>query len=565
MAYLKLAVAVIVSIFYLASNAVNTLLPAAIPESKTEAELQEMTDAFKSYPVSEEIFVVRTGKLGGEKTYAAIFLQGVVAKKSASIFVNTGSSGCTNQLRELEKAGYKLLYTDANGKEWDYELLVRYFAADNMIADNGYVLYTSKDDVNQLNMATNISALYGWLAVPAELEDAAKAAGLTKKDDLTDDKLDIAYQLDFYNEHKDEFRNDVLLHQQNGAQGLRDLAIQQNIFTMYVLEEDFIGKAFRTQVLSNMQPGSMVIGWCQYEIKFVENITSMGHYVIPSDHCYNNSLLSSVNYTADKLKTEETKAPELDPTKHYIAIVYSDGDNAQWVQGGYREFYDWQSYNIDVPITWTFPTQMNEFSAIDVQRAVDNNGGDCFIAGPSGAGYTRMSHMYGEGLAACADTTAAAMLKNGMTTLTILDGVPESSMTEKAFVNKLGYYARYSNIHGGILQLDPDRYSAGGGKVWFVNDKPFVSVRLSLWHPSGDETQVTNEWLKEQADTVNSYSADINSINGYSVINVHPWTVGPDDLAYFVSQLDDGVEVISADELIAVLSSKIPHQDAKPE
>ena len=91
-----------------------------------------------------------------------------------------------------------------------------------------------------------------------------------------------------------------------------------------------------------------------------------------------------------------------------------------------------------------------------------------------------------------------------------------------------------------------------------------MTVRFSLWHPSSDASQVTNEWLKEQAEIVNSYPADISSVNGYSVINVHPWTVGPDDLAYFVSQLDDGVEVVSAAELIAAVGDNVPHKTATP-
>ena len=70
---------------------------------------------------------------------------------------------------------------------------------------------------------------------------------------------------------------------------------------------------------------------------------------------------------------------------------------------------------------------------------------------------------------------------------------------------------------------------------------------------------------QEQADIVNSYPADIGSINGYSAINVHPWTVGPDDLAYFIGCLGDNVEIISADSMIAALTENIPHKYAVPE
>ena len=74
-----------------------------------------------------------------------------------------------------------------------------------------------------------------------------------------------------------------------------------------------------------------------------------------------------------------------------------------------------------------------------------------------------------------------------------------------------------------------------------------------------------HEWLAEQAAIINEKSADIKTINGYTVINVHPWTVGPDDLAYFISQLDDGVEVIGVNELLAAVEQNIPHEYAQPE
>lgn len=115
-----------------------------------------------------------------------------------------------------------------------------------------------------------------------------------------------------------------------------------------------------------------------------------------------------------------------------------------------------------------------------------------------------------------------------------------------------------------MLSLDPTRYAGGEGKIWFVNDKPFISYRLSLWHPDGENAVVTHEWLDEQAAVVNSYPADIHSINGYSVINIHPWSVSIDDLAYFVSQLDDDVVLVTVDELMLMINQNVPHTDATP-
>ena len=560
MSIIKTAIALFLSVAMFILNGIGSLLPGFIPEAKSASELEELADIFDEYPLADEVVVVRSSKLTKDERAAVTCLQGLAGRTEASIFINYGYDSKT-ELRDLENAGCKLLYTDADGKEWSLENLIPRYASH--IKDNGYVLFTDSNTHAQINMAFNFATVYGWLAVPQSAEGIVKALGMEKREDLTDDELDFNYQRDFYNKHKDEIRKDALVHLYSYASGLRDLAVQQRIFITYVEDDDYIGRTFRDQILNGLEPASVVLGWCKYEVKFTESVSSFGHYVIPSDHSFNASILTCNQIETGSLG-RESETVELDPAKHYVAIVYSDGDNAQWISNGYKEFYTWQSYDIDTPITWTFAPQMSEFSPTAVNKALDNLGEDSFITGPSGAGYARISKMAAKELEAYSDLTAAAMLKTGMTTMTLLDTKP-SFLTNSLFANKLKYFARYDNIHGGIIQMDPDRYSSGEGRVYFVNDKPFVSVRLSLWHPSGNANEVTQEWLREQAEIVNGYPADIGSINGYTVINVHPWTVGPDDLAYFISQLDDGVEVISADDMIAALTANIPHKYAVPE
>lgn len=562
MSVLKTIVSLVLSLIMMLSNSISASMPSKAPDPKSESELYAAEDIIRNYPLSEEITVIRRSKLSSAELRTVISLQGIVAKTTPSIYIDYSGASYDYAVKAMENAGYTISRYDENGDEWNFSSVIKKFSS--YITDSGYVLYSTIDDHGQINTATNISTLNGWLSVPAAVEESVKALGLTKKQDISGDNIDIAYLRSFYNEHKDKFRKDMLIHQKSDAYGLRDLAIQQNAFVMYVDDSDIVGRAFRDEVFSDLEPASLVLGWCQYEVKFTKRVSSFGHYVIPSDHSFNVSILASFEACDGNLGNNKTEAVELDPTKHYIAIVYSDGDNAQWIQNGYNEFYTWQSYDIETPITWTFPPLLTQMSTVDIKRTAENAGDDSFITGPTGAGYARISQMDSEALEAYSDLTASLMLKTGMTTMTLLDEAPDK-ISKKAFETKLGYFARYSNIYGGIMQLDPDRYSAGKGEVYFVNEKPFVSVKLSLWHPSGNADEVTKEWLKEQADTVNSYSADINSINGYSVINVHPWTVGPDDLAYFVSCLDDDVVVISGDKMIAALTQNIPHQNAKPE
>ena len=93
--------------------------------------------------------------------------------------------------------------------------------------------------------------------------------------------------------------------------------------------------------------------------------------------------------------------------------------------------------------------------------------------------------------------------------------------------------------------------------------KPFLTVRTSLWHPDGYDG-VTKEWMQEQADIINSYAADNNSINGYSAICVHAWSVTPENLDYLVSLLDSHIEIVNVNQLVKMITENVPHKNAKP-
>lgn len=565
MAIIKSAIGLMLAIIMYITNGISSFIPGIIPEPKSEADLKSVINEFDDIPLADEIIVVESGRISKDERMAIQCLQGLVGRTEATIFVNYGQDSKT-ELQDLKNQGCTLSYTDENGDYWTLKNLVPRFASH--IKDNGYVLFTDSETHAQLNLAFNYATVYGWLAVPVSCEETVKALGMEKKHDLSTTLLDFTHERDFYEEHKDFFRKDCLVHLYSYASGLRDLAVQQKIFITYIEDADYVGRAFRDMIFNDLETGSMILGWCQYEIKFTQCASRFGHYVIPSDHSFNMSILTCNKMELGSLG-QDVEAPELDPTKHYVAIVYSDGDNAQWISNGFNEFYTWHTYeDMDIPLTWTFAPQMYKFSPTAVKKAITNKNNDSFITGPSGAGYARISMMSPSEMSVYSDLTAATMLKSGMTTMTLLDEI-NNELEFASYAHKLEYFARYDNIKGGILQVDPDPYTngygGGRGRVFFANDKPFVSVGYSLWHPSGDMAQVTQEWLKQQADVINTYPADINSINGYTVINVHPWTVSPASLRYFVQNLGDNIEVISADEMIAALTENIPHENAKPE
>lgn len=553
----------VVMMFSILFNTIDASILKPAPEAKSETELAEIQDIFDNYDIADEITVINLGELSAAQRHTIIFLQGLVAREKPAIFIDYGSAPHKYALAEMEKAGYTISRTDEDGNPWKFESIIKKFSS--FIKDSGYILYKTHEDHGQINTATNLATINGWLPVTPDLEETVISLGLTKKEDISEDEIDLKYLKEFYKEHKDSFRNDSLVHLYYYVTGMRDFAIQQNIFVIYIEDSDFTGRLFRDKIMRELTPSSIIFGWCQYEIKFTQSASRFGHTVIPSDHSYNLSILSCFDAIEKEFSTTLPESVELDPEKHYVSIVYSDGDNAQWIQNGFSEYHTWQSYNEERPVSWTFCPLLTEISEVDIKRTLDIADNTAFITGPTGGGYSRIMHMSSDELEAFSDYTAAVMKESGLGIMTLLDTIKGSEKSFfKSMEKRLSYFSRYDNIEGGILQLDPDNYSGGKGRVMFSNDKPFICVGFSLWYPTGNADEVTEDWLKEQAAIINGKSADISSINGYTVINVHPWTVGPDDLQIFIDNLGENIEVITVDKLLAAVKENIPHETAVP-
>ena len=50
---------------------------------------------------------------------------------------------------------------------------------------------------------------------------------------------------------------------------------------------------------------------------------------------------------------------------------------------------------------------------------------------------------------------------------------------------------------------------------------------------------------------------NIHSQDGYTVLNVHPWSISISDLDYVISHLNDDIELVYADELIELIKENM--------
>ena len=525
-------------------------LKPEIPDAKSAAELSEISFGFKKPPLADELYVVETSQIKSEEYHTLLCLQGLANKEKAQVFLSN-SWMANRYLEYIEKSGTKLIRTDENGSKWNLPRLIEKFK--DCIADSGYVLYRNSEFAEGLNTACSYASVKGWLAVPAELKDFAESCGLTMMKDISAEEYNYKFLRKFFNEYKDEFSKKGIVHIKTAAGGLRDFAIQQGMFICYT-DSSIKGNRFLKKVLNSIGENGLVMGWCEEEKHFVKFVSKLGYSVSPADHSCNLSVLNSFDCDFSAPETQEKITP--DPNKHYISLIFSDGDNVQWTTNGAGEYSRYLSLERDYPVTWGFPCICQELcsaTANAVYSVADDK--TSFIAGPSGIGYGLPSAFEEKSMDEYTTQAAAAMLRSGMRIVTILDDKPTAIKTA-SFIRKFDYYSRFDNIDGGIIFLDPAMYSAGEGKVWFSNGKPFLTVRKTLWSAKGYDG-ITDEWMAQQAAEINSYAADNHSIDGYSAICVHAWSMTPEKLNEFVKLLDDHIEIVSTAQLIRMITDNV--------
>jgi hypothetical protein len=285
------------------------------------------------------------------------------------------------------------------------------------------------------------------------------------------------------------------------------------------------------------------------------------------DWSQNHSYFSADEGVTVELNQKHTDDEPLTEGKHYMAIVVSDGDNVQWLE---RDFATTSTYGqrlqspMNYKMNWTVSPSMASLCPLVMQGLYDKAKNDYFITGVSGIGYTNLMTYPFEHIPRYAKLTADSMKASDLRYMCMLDNVNMLDDANKTR-ERLDEFASYDNIDGAIWEIDPNRYESGKGRVFFSsNGKPFVSVRLSLWHPSNRPGNITHEWLDEYAKIINSYPVSPNTIDGYSVLNIHPWTVTVEDIDYLVSQLDDHIELVYVKDMLKAIKERVPHVDTHP-
>ncbi|MGN1067103.1 MAG: hypothetical protein ACI4QH_04780 [Candidatus Fimimonas sp.] len=485
-----------------------------------------------------------SSEMTNEEFALAQFAQGVLNRKGFKIFIDID--------RYLDYLSEEYCKTDI------WQLLQKY--SDEF--DGAVVFDLNCNDVG-INMTATLCAAEDLLGCPRAIIDKVNALGLKTCHDMSKLKGSNAErQRNVWWSVKSKLNNNAVVHQVvkegNFHLTLRDFSVCNGWLCFYTSENEE-DRLFRKEVLGWLETNSPVYGWNDDEIAFLKDISSFGDYAVPTDWSSNHSYFGQISQQV----SQRTKRTEIAPSKHYLAIVVSDGDNVQWLERDFATtstFGQRQRSKCDYKMSWTFSPSLAMLCPSVAQNIFNSQKHDYFISGVSGIGYANWLTYPREHLDCFTEKTSCAMKNSDLSVVCLLDNVNNATNSNNV-ADRLSSYARFDNILGGICEMDPDRYGSGKGKIFWAKGKPFVSVRFTMWHPSGKMQNVTTQWLDEFADAINGMPVCPFDESGYTVLNVHPWTINMDSLDYVVSKLSSNVELVYADELVQLVRNNVQHED----
>ncbi len=478
-------------------------------------------------------------------------LQGILAQEKATIFIS-GMGEKDETISEMsKKLGFTLTSIDDS-----WELLDKFKTA---VVNKKFVTYTSTDKGdrydNSINRAATISGVEQWIMVENSLVSQCLAAGFK----LGADASSLSDEVVFHN-YKQYLNNTYLINQSPTSLPLRDYGISGVALCTYV---EYLTDELRKEISEWTCSNCPVFGWTESEGDFVGYNSNYSMVTIASDWSGNLSFMAAEDINKDLEPANRVKSTvKAEKGKHYVTIVMSDGDNVQWLQRGFEtdSKYYGSKYRGKFKMNWTMAPALSDVAPYVMESIYDKaTEKDDFICGPSGFGYVNVNDYNANAMADYAAKTAGYCEKSGLSVLNFIDNYVTSDY--------LDYFTQYDNIKGGLWSVS-DYYvqggDAGAGSVHWSNDKPFVCFRDTLWRVSGSSVAKYYGYTERVAQRINDRSTDITSIDAYSAVVCHAWSIGTMEyINRFIEQLDDHVEVVNAGEFIDLITENVKHEDVE--
>lgn len=511
---------------------------------------------FTDYKTAKTLYYINIDNLDVAIVDMLMSLQGIVAKEESQIFLYQSSEKIVFDTLK-ETYGIKMIKVDD-----PWELVDKFKGHLNK---NGYVRYIVYNEnelyfdepfaPDSVNVAATIAGQENYLMVDESLVSTAWAHGLVERENAL--KYD-GYMI--FNKYKDKVNQRVFASIANYNHSLYDVAVSLGCMVYCGDEMEWM--------LSQLEQDGYVIGWYANEGAGVKIASLNGYSTLALDWAKNFTVYAGLEHESLKQKNSIKYAQENKKDVHYVTFIMSDGDNLNYDLSMMtsNSYYGTKSHG-DIPFGWSYSPATYEWLPIATKYLYSNMSyNDNFLASVSGYGYMHPDIYPEDKLESFAKRTAEYMKMTDMKYITLASFVDDDSELD----NFIPYFSQYDQILGGHFN-DMSSFSEcyvhtkyGGGVVWY-NDKPFIYDREALaldWNITKDRRLTIESAISEMAYRINNiYERNINSIEGYTIINVHPWSVSYEDCVDLVEQFNDDVVVVTPSEFFELVTKNVPHED----
>ena len=285
-----------------------------------------------------------------------------------------------------------------------------------------------------------------------------------------------------YAQYGSQFNKDMLFHQDTTKNDqLRDYAVMNRGFMYYT------NPTALDPYAAGQNHQGRIYGFGPNEFDLFSQASQNNQQVVASDWSWSNSTTSMWKVPLAKQQYHAPANVTTQPGKHYVAFVMSDGDNCQWLTGGFPTDPKWYGspYRGNFNMTWDLTSTLGEMSpvAFNYLYAHASNGAhhDSFVSS-GGAGLTFPSQY--PDINGLVTSISQSMQSADQKVVSILDPTYDTS--------KLYPILDDPQVMGMMFKTYDSYYKGRDGALEFHNGKPILSVKYSLWDGADTALSIAN-------------------------------------------------------------------------
>lgn len=456
---------------------------------------------------------------------------------------------------------------------------------------DGYNLTDPDRNPESGTVAVNASHVFNGLIVDKAFQETFVKAGYKMLYDASDKHV-----RDAWNEFEEKCNWNGLVVMPNNTWELRDVAIQNSWFFMNLYSQPHDAAKgdywnLYEEAAKRMEDHSLIYGWeaGPRDEREINDVASSNAQVSAINDWYYNYCLTNADYKNRQglllANVINPKTINYNKKKRFVSFFMSDGDNNQWMMGGFIEnWYDVPASS-DNKVAFGIPTTTLPQMApaaynyiLSHQPAnstlVEVQGGGVFYSDTYGRNRNRKKCLQEK-----AEMTTAWMRQHRIKVLGLMAkesvGSDEAKETYQTFIEA-------NDQLEGIIALQYTPYAGGKRDIyWFTNKKgiqiPVITIKYSLWNePVNREREGTPRYI------ANCLDKDQNNPD-FNLVCIHAWShfsdqgkdcdeladtkdgkiMGSGIATLLKNHLDDTYEVVSLQELIWQVRMKFYPRETK--